>query len=167
MSWISDIEHTFNFKCEDKACGYTTKIKSKEDSEKLRRDPPKCFKCGGVTSYGGFEPVKIGQTHNVEYEQNGRKAIRTRGKNGEIQHVSKTKMHYMKTGRIENQYTKAYQEKMQKEAAEAERKAKAMEASQAERRKHQDQVIKEQIKNMPDGEYVSDGINFTPLHKQK
>lgn len=166
MSWINDIEHTWNFRC-TAGCQEKTQIKSKKDSDYMRDHAPDCGQCGASTEYAGFEPVKLGQTHNVEYEQNGRKAIRTRGKDGSIQHISKTKLHYMKTGRIENQYTKAYQDRIQKEAAEAQRKAKAMEATQAERRKYQDQIIKEQIKNMPDGEYISDGLNFQPMKPSK
>lgn len=157
MSWLNDLKYNFRFRCES---DHVTHIESKEGSDDMRKMTVFCEECGKPTQYNGFEPIKVGQTHHVEYEQNGRKAVRTRDKDGNVSHISKTRLHYKKTGRIENQYTPAYQAHLEKTNQEqllrtehSRRKGSAKSASAR-------QTLDEQIGSLPDGEYVSDGSDF-------
>jgi len=113
------------------------------------------FSDGAKGTYAGFEPRISKQTTMIEYDQNGRKAMRIQNKDGTVQHLSQTKINYMKTGRIENQYTKEYKNHLIKTQQEQllrteynRRRGKVSRAS-----------LDDVIKNMPDGEYVSDGTN--------
>ncbi len=160
MSWLEDLEYDFKFECENLHQN-TVRAKAKEG----RPEPPACSECGEALQYRGFKPQQIKQTHNVEFEQNGRKAVRTRGKNGEIQHVSKTKLNYMKTGRVESQYTKDYKEHIEKENEKAVKAAMEKEKKEEARRRNMDGHIKSMIKSLPDGEYLSDGVRAEPLKK--
>jgi hypothetical protein len=73
----------------------------------------------------------------------------------------------MKTGRIENQYTKGYQEHLDKKAGEQiKREAHAKKEAKA-RGIDPDQALKDSIAALPDGEFVSDGKSFIPAPKQK
>jgi hypothetical protein len=77
----------------------------------------------------------------------------------------------MKTGRIENQYTPAYREQLQKEKQhqmlESDQRTKMGKASKGH--------LEDMLKDMPDGEYLSDGSQLMPaeagvgeaLEKQK
>ena len=107
--------------------------------------------------YDGFEPEEVRQTNVIEYDQNGRKAVKVRQKDGSVQHISKTKLNYLKTGSTDSQFTKEYQEHLFKtkqhellRSGVGKGKGKARKANEA------------MMKNLPDGEYVSDGTNVMP-----
>jgi len=159
MSWLSERKCHYEYKCPD---GHTTiQTATVADEEEMRHDTA-CAECGKSAQYAGSEiddGDKLRQVSKVTYEQNGRKAIRIRGKNGEIQHISATKAHYMKTGRIEPQYTKEFQEKLVKE------KAEQMLATEHNQRRATSTTakFKEMLKDMPDGEYTSDGQNVKQI----
>jgi hypothetical protein len=119
---------------------------------------------GQTGIYAGFLPDKVNQQHNVEYDQNGRKAMRIRKKDGSVTHISKTKLHYMKTGRIENQYTKDFQEKLQKDQQEQllrteESRRRGTVVSATTRRVD----LEEKLGSLPDGEYLSNGTDVIPM----
>lgn len=114
----------------------------------------------GVTgTYAGFEPRIAKVTTMIEYDQNGRKAMRIQNKDGTVQHLSQTKINYLKTGRIENQYTKGYKEHLIKTQQE--------QMLRSEHNKRRGKVsrasLDDIIKNMPDGEYVSDGTSVAAV----
>lgn len=154
MSWLEDRKIVYNYKCD---CGHTTKarIAAAEDA------PPSavCSDCGKEAFYSGFDADIVKQTNIVSYDKNGILALRVRRPDGTLQHISKEKLHYMKTGRIEHQYTKAYREHLAKakqddllKADQAKGKGKASIASKKE--------IEQKLKNMPDGEYLSNGTDI-------
>lgn len=70
--------------------------------------------CKLSVEYIGFEPIKMNITEIVHYERNGRLAVRVTDKKGKVSHVSKSKLHYKKTGRIENQYSESYRQHLMK-----------------------------------------------------
>lgn len=157
--WLADLEYKFKFRCE---LGHITHVVSKEDVDVIREREVPCEHCNRSTTYIGFEPQKIRQTAQVEYEQNGRKAVAIRNKDGEMQYVSQTKLHYQKTGQVENQYTKGYREHLEKtkqhELLRTEHlRKKRGKASTLTDGQH---AIENMVKDMPDGEYLAsaDGV---------
>lgn len=149
MSWLADREILYRYKMKDGSIRHV-KMSAADDAPKSHT-----FDDGAVGKYNGFEPEEIKQTHNVEYDQNGRKAMRTRDKNGNITNISQTKLHYMKTGRVEHQYTDEYKQHLMKtnqtqllQTEHSRKRAKVTQKSFAEI-----------VKDMPDGEYLSDGTN--------
>lgn len=151
MSWIDDLVYTFNFDC--LKCGQREKIKAKDCPEAPTH-------CEIPMSYGGFDPVKVKQTHAVEFDKNGRKAVAIRNKDGSLQYHSKTKLNYLKTGRVESQYTKEFQEALQKEE---QKKLVQEQKAQTSRRQHMDRHFKQMVSKLPEGEYVSDGVSVKPM----
>jgi hypothetical protein len=165
MSWLNELEYKYRYKC--KACDAITRIRSKEGTDEMRAkavDTP-CSECGYGTEYQGFDPEPLKQTHEVAFEQNGRKGIAIRGKDGKMKYISKTKRDYMKTGNSESQYTRAYKEKLEKENQEqmlrASREQGQGKAEKVQMQKH----MEEMVKGMPDGEYTSDGTSAKPINK--
>lgn len=152
MSWLEDLSYEYIFQC--MKCDHREKIKAKDRPEK-----PKHL-CGEEMEYLGFEPVKVKQTHAVEYDKNGRKAVAIRGKDGKMQYFSKTKLNYMKTGRVESQYTKEFQEALQKEE---QKRVVQEQKAEAARRQKMDGHFKQMVANLPEGEYVSDGVSVKPM----
>lgn len=151
---MAELEYTFIYKCKGE---HITHIKSKDGSDNMREKEVLCDECGEGTSYAGFEPQKTGLTTKVEYEKNGRKAIAIRDKDGNMSYVSKTRLHYNKTGRIENQYSEGRKRQIVDRQVEDTlrsnyNKSKAN-VTQASAQKH----MEEMVKNLPDGEYLSDG----------
>lgn len=152
MNWISDLSYNFEFKCPD---NHKTVVRAK-----VQPPPPACEECQQTTQYVGFQAQKVKQTTVVEYDKNGRKAVAVRNKDGTMQYLSKTKLNYLKTGRVETQYTKEYQQAINKE--EQKRVAKEQRA-EASRRRTMDGHFKSLVSTLPDGEYVSDGVNVKPM----
>lgn len=145
MSWLEDLKYTYKYDCE--SCGHTSF--SESESEVLS-----CEECSKDALYSGFIPQKLGITTQVEYEQNGRKAMAIRGKDGEMSYVSKTRLNYQKTGRIENQYTDSYKNKLQEEQQYQMLKSDTAKGKgKATAQNH----MEDMVKNLPDGEYLSDG----------
>lgn len=111
---------------------------------------------GETARYAGFEPIKLGQSGSVVFEKNGRKAYMQRDADGNISYISATKMHYLKTGKIENQYSDDFQEVITKQVQAEIRNSQAEQA---------DKTLQNAIKHLGDGEYVSDGKNFIQADK--
>jgi hypothetical protein len=157
MSWINERTIQYQYKFTDGEIRLFELLAGSVPPEKMEDVD------GSVGTYIGFLPDKINQQHGVEYDQNGRKAMRIRNKDGSITHISKTKLHYMKTGRIENQYTKAFQEKLQKEQQEqllrSEQGRGRGSVQPASARRHD---LEAKLGALPDGEYVSDGASVMP-----
>lgn len=152
MSWLSERTIRYRYKMADDS------VRIVELPANFDPATTYTFDDNEVGSYAGFEPEEIRQTNVVEFEQNGRKAVRVRDAGGGVRHISKTKLHYMKTGRIENQYTKEFQDHLVKTKQEhmlrtehSRKRAKVSTAS-----------AKDVLKNLPDGEYLSDGKNVIP-----
>jgi hypothetical protein len=146
MSWLNDIQYDYLYKCaehEFMVGGPAGEM------------PPTtaCPQCGGEAQYMGFVPVELRQTTQVEFDQNGRKGMAIRGRDGSISYISKTKLHYMKTGKIENQYTPAYREHLEKTEQDQ------MLRTEHSRKRAKVTSAADMLKNMPDGEYLSDGTN--------
>lgn len=155
MSWLADRDIQYIYKMKD---GSTRHLKLT-----AKDDPPSehTFEDGEVGTYAGFEKEEVRQVNMVEYDQNGRKAVKIKDKDGKVSYLSKTKINYLKTGRIENQYTKAYQEHLQKTQQEQMLRGESRKSKGTVSRASLDEVLK----NMPDGEYVSDGVNVMPAPK--
>lgn len=105
MSWLNEIKHTYLYKCEDEH------VSACEE----RTETVECFceGCGKQAAYAGFEPVKLGQTVKMGYEQNGRLATKTMHPDGRVTCISKTKEHFMKTGKNESQLSREYTQHVQ------------------------------------------------------
>ena len=117
MSWVDNVVRAFRYEC----CNGHTIVKNMKSSEGRGHPPPQCPECKERTVYVGFHNVaasKGGLPNKppppITFEQNGRKAV----KMGNT-YLSKTKLDYMETGKVENQYTAAYQEKINQDAANA------------------------------------------------
>lgn len=156
MSWLADRKITYQYKLPNGSIVHF-KLPAADVA------PPTIETEEGIAEYAGFEPDEVKQVNIVEYDKNGRKAVRIRGRNGEIQHISKTKLKYMKTGRIENQYTPEFQQRLEKSKQEqllrdGSGKGKGT-ATQAK--------MEKLLKDMPDGEYVSDGSTVVSATAKK
>lgn len=167
--WLADLnaDRVFNYRFEDGSVVSGT-LKELNDMYQfgvngttlLTGEPGEGFVTfdGRCAEYAGFEPVKLGQRSSVMYEKNGRKAYMQRDSNGNISYVSATKMHYLKTGKIENQYSSDYQAVIEKQVQAEVYNSQKQQA---------DKSIHEAIKHLADGEYVSDGVNFIDADKYK
>ena len=158
MSWLNDLIYEWKWVCKD---GHFNMIRAKE-----RPEDPFCEFCGGATEYTGFNPQKIGTKLVTTYEKHGRKAVRIRNKDGSLTHLSETKRIYQKTGRIESQYTKGYQEAQAKEEEKQKAREKAINENHSTRRQSMDHYFKQMVKELPDGEYTSDGFSAKETKKQ-
>lgn len=156
-SWIDDMNAStiFNYKMEDgTVVSGTTKQLSELTGTVVHGDPGETISIEGLTaSYAGFEPNKIAIRTAVEFEKNGRKALAIREKDGSMRYVSKTRAEYQKTGKVESKYSDAYQAEIDKGVQ------KELQAAQF-KKKTQPDPLKEMLKQLGDGEYVSDGVNF-------
>ena len=110
MSWLNDIERDFKYECS--SCGETTILKLKS-GDPAHRQPKPCA-CGSEAQYAGFLPIQMSLRGKVAYDQNGRKAYAISDGRGGVRYVSATKMHYLETGDIKPQYTRAYEEHLKK-----------------------------------------------------
>ncbi|NDD05335.1 MAG: hypothetical protein EB078_10545 [Proteobacteria bacterium] len=144
MGWLQDLDYEYIYNC----VGHEFLMRGKAGDDMPRSAP--CPTCGQTGQYAGFKPIQVKQTTEIEFDQNGRKAVAIKNKDGSTTYISKTKLHYMKTGRIENQYTRSYQEHLQKTQQD--------EMLRTEHSRKRANVSP--LKNLPDGEYVSDGVNF-------
>lgn len=154
MSWIADRD-----------IEYLYKIPSGEErilTMPASEDAPTeyTFEDGIIGVLRGFLPQEVRQTSIVEYDQNGRKAVRIRDKNGTIRHISKSKLHYIKTGKIENQYTDKFKAHITKTNQEQLLATEASRRRAAVTQVDPDTILKEKIGQLPDGEYASDGKEF-------
>lgn len=167
-SWLSERTLNFRYEMED---GSIRHVQAKANETK---DLPKVyrFEDGSTGEYKGHEPDPVQQKHVVEFEQNGRKAVRIRDQNGNLNHVAKSKLDYYKTGKVDSaaHMTKEYKEKVQEEQmkqmrkAEYERKKRGGHVTPASA---SEQKVEDKIAQLPDGEYLSDGKNVFPAPKQK
>lgn len=152
MSWIADREIKYRYRMPDETLRLLI-LKADQDAPQEHT-----FEDGQVGVYCGFEPDVVQQTNIVEFDKNGRKAVRIRNPDGTVRHVSKTKLNYMKTGRIENEYTKEYREHLEKTKQE-----QLLRTEHNTRRAKVSTARPEDVlKNLPDGEYVSDGKTVVP-----
>lgn len=164
--WLESIrqERVYNYELEDGSTIQGT-LKTLSDmagipvqgehGEELKID-------GMVAKYRSFEPIKLHQRNEITYEKNGLKAIMKRDADGNVRYVSETQAHYERTGKIEVQYTKAYQEQAEKNLQTQMRREKA----QKKDPNYRDPIL-EMVKNLPDGEFVGDGANFIPASEYK
>lgn len=118
MEWLKALDRETVFKYESEN-GDTLSGTLEELGCDLKGGPGETVQVGENTyTYAGFEPRKLSIENRVEYDQNGRKAIQITRKNGERQYISQSKLHYMKTGRIQNQYTKEFEAHLVKTSQE-------------------------------------------------
>jgi hypothetical protein len=159
MNWLEELskERVFNYRSTDgSVISGTVSDLSKIFSCEVIGEPGEIINHNDDQySYAGFDPIKIQQKGVVEFEKNGRKAIMVRNTDGSVDYHSKTKMHYAKTGKIEQQFSDDYQAHLDKQFQNQ---------LLAEKYKpKQKDPLKEMIKNLPEGEYLSDGKSFTPV----
>lgn len=69
---------------------------------------------GREANYAGFEPQKTKLVTATEFEKNGRIGMRIVEKDGNVRYVSKTRMHYQKTGKVKHAYSKGFEEHLVK-----------------------------------------------------
>jgi hypothetical protein len=157
MSWLDDLNANtvYNYKMENGTIVRgTAKQLSELSGTTVHGDPGETISIEGVTaSYAGFEPNKIHTRTAVEFEKNGRKALAIRERDGSMRYVSKTRAEFQKTGKVESKYSDAYQAEIEKNIQ------RELQAAQFQK-KNQKDPMKEMLKNLADGEYVSDGVNF-------
>lgn len=146
MSWLSDNAITYNYEC---LAGH--RIQDTRMAREDRADTLRC-ECGLLAEYKGFDPVKLGQTTIIEYEKNGIKALEIKTP-ARTTHISKTKYDYVRTGKVQYQYSRAYTEHLQKTDAER------LHVDTNQRR-----AVATAIKDLPQGEFVSDGVNVKQIN---
>ena len=110
MSWLEEIQRVWLFKCG--ICKHITEVIM---DDRLDRDELatkgicSCCKSQGSFKYSGFRNLEeIPLTKNISrktYEQNGRKAVKI----GDT-YMSKSKLNYLETGKIEQFNTSQYEE---------------------------------------------------------
>ena len=111
MSWLSEIERMYFFKC---CCGHDFSVVGTNlDLDKSgKRMCPECRQ--GNPEYKGFQNVDeinlSGRVKRKTYEQNGRKAMKIGST-----YMSQTKYNYLETGKIENAYTPQYEAQLRKD----------------------------------------------------
>jgi hypothetical protein len=156
-NWLEDMaaNTVYKFKAEDGTIATgTSKQLSELCGKKIEGEPGESFELDEVVySYAGFEPNKVNTRTAVEFEKNGRKAVAIRDRDGKTSYVSKTKINYQRTGKVESVYTKDYEEIIEKNVQKELQQAQFV-------KKNQPDPMKEMLKNLSDGEYVSDGVNF-------
>lgn len=108
MSWLGEIERIFKYQCLHCEEPHEFQMASKEQND---FKPPSCDKCASDTlTYVSFRnpgPIFNQTVVSVSYDQNGRKARKIGN-----QYISETKLNYLETGKIENKYTKSYEQKL-------------------------------------------------------
>ena len=149
MSWLSEYDIVYQYRCLDQHLTEVTLATKEEPSSSVQ-----CPQCQGQAVYLGFKPNKIKQMAKIEYEKNGRKAVEIVHPDGTKTYLAKTKEVYMKTGRVEPQYSKEYAEHLRREGQEEMLRSAAAEKNRP--------PAKVSLADLPDGEYLSDGTNFTP-----
>ena len=113
MSWLEELnqDRIYNYEVVDSpgeyVCGKLSEL-SELSGVEVKGDPQeKIVIEGRELVYAGFEPLQIRQELQVEYEQNGRKAIHYIDKNGNHRYMSKSKQNYLKTGQVKRELSKA------------------------------------------------------------
>lgn len=107
MSWLEEDEREFRFRCPQ---GHEHTVTA------VAKDSPKpghtvsCPECGEVASYAGLVPIHLNSATAIEGEQNGRKYMEYNDGRGNVRRISKTKLEYLKTGKTNGVYSKAYKE---------------------------------------------------------
>lgn len=156
MNWLAELnkERIFNYRSEDgSVIRGTISDLSVIFSREIVGEPGEKFSHESHEyEYAGFDAIKSEQKSIVEFEKNGRKAVMIRNPDGSIDYHSKTKMHYAKTGKVEQQFSDEYQSHIDKQMQQQMIAAKYT--------PKQKDPLKEMIKNLPDGEYLSDGKSF-------
>lgn len=115
MSWIENIERMAKLQCGN--CGHNYEVRFGIAKVEEHEDYATCPNCQstGVSRYKGFRNVgEIGITKNLQrttYDQNGRKAVRIGNT-----YMSKSKHHFMETGKVEEFNTKEYDDHTIKQA---------------------------------------------------
>lgn len=107
MSWLDDRKIVYRYQTESGTV-FHLKLGATEDPPLTIESPE------GVATYAGFEPDVVKQVNVVAYDKNGRQAYRIIDKTGKVSHISKSKYKYLKTGRVENCYTKEFQTHLEK-----------------------------------------------------
>lgn len=155
MSWLDERTIKYRYKMEDGSIKHL-ELPVSEEAPKTRLFEHAIGRFATGT-YDGFEPEVVEQINVVEFDKNGRKAVRITDKNGKVRYQSKSKLHWAKTGRIENKYTREYEEHLAKTKQEqllrTEHSRKRATVSKAS--------ANDVLKNLPDGEYISDGTNVS------
>jgi hypothetical protein len=122
MSWLDDINNSrvyiYRNDAGDKISGTPKQLEELFETTLKLSQGEAVNHDGDYYVYAGFEPVKLGGETRVEFEKNGRKGVHIRKPDGDHQYISKTKLHYIKTGRIENQYTNSFKEYVAKKEQE-------------------------------------------------
>lgn len=158
IGWLKDLNDNavYRFKFEDETIIHgTLKQLSDLSGVSVKGNPGEVITVEGLkASYAGFEPHKIGQKSEIVYEKNGRKAVAIRDRDGSMRYISETKRHYQKTGKVEQQFSKAMQVEIEKGVQ------KELQAAQFKKKEKAYDPMGEAIKKLADGEYVSDGKNF-------
>lgn len=107
MSWLDELEYIHEYTCD--SCGYVTSKKSH-----LKLDPlPECESCGCGTRYSGFQSMRLSIRTEVDYDQNGRKAVKVTNGDGSVTYMSKTKQQYLKNQTNKSQLTREYERHVQ------------------------------------------------------
>jgi hypothetical protein len=114
MGWLDDQDRscTYKYVCEDQ---HTSLVMGKISDE--AGPSSECEACGKPAAYAGFLPYEVTQVNKVAFDQNGRKAYKITDGQGGVSYISQTKYKYLQTGKIEPQYTKAYESKLREDEA--------------------------------------------------
>ncbi len=113
MSWLEDLnqDRIYNYEFVDSpgeyVCGKLAELSEMSGSEVKGEPQEKIVIEERELIYAGFEPLQLRQELQVEYEQNGRKAIHYVDKNGNHRYMSKSKQNFLKTGKVQRELSKA------------------------------------------------------------
>lgn len=121
MSWIEDqhADTIYHYKSNDTErdsgmSGTVEELAAIFQVQEVKAEPGESFQLGDlVFTYAGFEPNKLNLRTEVEFVKNGRKAVEFR-KNGKVQCLSKSKLEYMRTGKITSQNEKSFDDAIAK-----------------------------------------------------
>lgn len=118
MSWLEELnaERVYNYRFQDETgqyiCGKLSEL-SEVCGIEVKGEPQEVIEYEGRKAvYAGFEPIELRQELQVEYEQNGRKAVHFIDKDGNHKYMSKSKQNYLKTGKVKREFSKAMVEKI-------------------------------------------------------
>lgn len=114
MSWLSDIERDFRYKCN--ICGELS-ICTLKSSDPTYLDSRPC-RCGSLAEYDGFNPVQLHLRSKVAFERNGRKGYIISDGKGNVTYRSATREHYENTGDISPKYTPEFENTLRKSGRE-------------------------------------------------
>ncbi len=166
-NWLEDVnkDRVFHYKNENGATvsGTIKKLSEVFGVELKAVAQEKIQFNDSVYRYAGFDPVQLRQKNIIEFEKNGRKAVMIRDADGKVTYRSKSKIHYEKTGNITNQMSSEYQAAQDKEIQNEMRMREHAKKNPGQHRCVD--PLKEALKNLSDGEYVSDGHSFKQVEQ--